>query len=150
MALPPHFLPGNHTAPLRPLHVLTAPPPLPHSLHRHEAAKWRSSLIFSLVFALPLFVLSMSSMLPAFMEWEMRHLMLINQLPATWLVEWALATPVQFMAGDTFFTAAWSGENDERVDESVGRLRCWLAWLVEWALAAPAQFMAWENFNSAA
>lgn len=110
MAIPPHLLSGLRAAPLRPLNVLIAPPPLPHSPLRHEAGKWRSRLIFSLVFALPLFVVSMSSMLPAFMEWEMRHLMLINQLPVTWLVEWALATPVQFMAGDTFYTAAWSGE----------------------------------------
>lgn len=69
----------------------------------------------------------------------------------TWLVEWALATPVQFMAGDTFYTAAWSGEMDGGVDESVGRSkRCWLTWRVEQVLATPVQFMAGDTFYTAA
>ncbi|KXZ49717.1 hypothetical protein GPECTOR_20g574 [Gonium pectorale] len=75
------------------------------TLHSHEAAKWRRQLLLSLLFSVPLLLLSMGAMTPPGMALEHRWL-LYDRVPVLWLLELVLAAPVQFVCGATFYRSA--------------------------------------------
>lgn len=65
-------------------------------MQKKELRKMRHLFIFSLIFAVPAFIIGMIFM------W------LGIELPGSHFILWALATPVQFIAGWTFYKGAWS------------------------------------------
>ncbi|EFJ40283.1 hypothetical protein VOLCADRAFT_108247 [Volvox carteri f. nagariensis] len=75
------------------------------ALHVREASKWRQQLQLSCIFSVPLLLLSMTAMLPPFMELESGFL-LFDRVPALWVLELLLAAPVQFVCGATFYRSA--------------------------------------------
>ncbi|MFH0869831.1 MAG: heavy metal translocating P-type ATPase [archaeon] len=66
------------------------------ALQKKELQKMRHLFIFSLIFAVPAFVIGMVLM------W------LGIELPGSHFILWILATPVQFIAGWTFYKGAWA------------------------------------------
>ncbi|KAG2427556.1 hypothetical protein HXX76_012210 [Chlamydomonas incerta] len=78
------------------------------ALHVHEALKWRRQLLWSLAFSAPLLALAMAAMLPPLMQ-PLEHGWLVGgRVPALWLVELALAAPVQFVCGAPFYRSAFA------------------------------------------
>jgi len=65
-------------------------------MQRKELQKMKHLFVFSLIFAIPAFIIGMVLM------W------LGIELPGSHFILWVLATPVQFIAGWTFYKGAWA------------------------------------------
>uniref|UniRef100_A0A383VTJ1 P-type Cu(+) transporter n=1 Tax=Tetradesmus obliquus TaxID=3088 RepID=A0A383VTJ1_TETOB len=75
-----------------------------------EARLWRKRLLLGSVFALPVALVGMSSMLPGLgMEWWERGPKVVGGLPYIWLAEAILAAVVQVLVGAPFYRQAWHG-----------------------------------------
>ena len=73
---------------------------------RHEIAAWRNQLLFSMAFALPVFVTSMILMkLPASHSY-LRRIAFFG-ISRDELICWAMATPVQFISGGRFYRESY-------------------------------------------
>ncbi len=68
----------------------------PRELQEQEVKQYRKRLLWSLVFAIPAFIIGMVFM------WLQIH------IPFEPYIMWALATPVQFVIGWPFYKGAWS------------------------------------------
>lgn len=74
---------------------------------QEEAAEWRRTLAFSLVFALPVFFLTMIlPSIPSLMKPFMTRIR--NGFTVMSLSLWVMATPVQFIVGKRFFVGAYN------------------------------------------
>ncbi|KAG2488440.1 hypothetical protein HYH03_012947 [Edaphochlamys debaryana] len=78
------------------------------TLHAHEALKWRRQLALSAALSLPLLILAMAAMMPGPLM-ELEHSWLLwRRVPVLWVLELALATPVQFVCGSGFYRSAFA------------------------------------------
>eukprot|EP00879_Flechtneria_rotunda_P008205 GHRR01008597.1.p1 GENE.GHRR01008597.1~~GHRR01008597.1.p1 ORF type:complete len:1246 (+),score=514.64 GHRR01008597.1:1407-5144(+) len=73
-----------------------------------EARMWRHRLLVGSMFALPVALVSMASMLPG-LEWLGQGPKLVGSLSVTWVLEAVLATVVQVVVGGPFYRQAWHG-----------------------------------------
>ena len=70
-----------------------------------ELAGWRKSLIYSLIFTVPVFFLSM--VLPLFLSSDSLRRVMVMGFPLITFLKWILVTPVQFLIGARFYKGAY-------------------------------------------
>ncbi|EGG17701.1 P-type ATPase [Cavenderia fasciculata] len=76
-------------------------------MRKREIAKWKRLFIFSIVFTLPLIIISMV-LVPAHVMFFMQEVDSRLSLTRESLIGFALATPVQLVSGYTFYRASWA------------------------------------------
>ncbi|EGG25005.1 hypothetical protein DFA_03251 [Cavenderia fasciculata] len=76
-------------------------------LRKREIQKWRNLFIFSIIFTLPIIILSMV-LVPSGVMFLMEYVRPNVALPWESLIGIILATPVQFISGLTFYRASWA------------------------------------------